>query len=401
MPVLVWLHGGGFVSGGAREYNGTELATTGDMIVVTINYRLGALGFLSTPQLGTNGGNYGLMDQTAALRWVQRNATRFGGNPNNVTLAGQSAGARAVCAQLASPASRNLFHRAIIQSGACANPVLTLAEAQRFGNRATQELGCATTSDVAECLRERDPADLLTTLATVGQEVNGRTNDRPWGPVAGTPVLPQQPRDALRTGSAARVPLLIGGTHDEMRGFISDEAALTAQKYRDMITKTFGDNAEAVLAEYPVTAHDSPALALATVLGDWGGSVGACPVLQTAQTASTHQPTYAYEFAENSGQVQEGYSLGSYHGLDLSYVWDLNTAWNPYPDLTPDQEHLSTTIIGYWSAFTHTGNPNTPEQPPWPGFGSTSTVIGLSTDGVVPTRFATDHHCDFWATSIG
>ena len=123
LPVLVWLYGGGFGSGGAREVDGARFATAGDVIVVTINYRLGALGFLSAPALDTAGGNYGLMDQAEALRWVRRNAARFGGDPGNVTLAGQSAGARAVCAHLASPGSRGLFHRAITQSGACDNAV--------------------------------------------------------------------------------------------------------------------------------------------------------------------------------------------------------------------------------------------------------------------------------------
>lgn len=179
LPVLVWLHGGGFSSGAAPEYDGTRLATTGRLVVVTVNYRLGALGFLSAPAIG--GGNYGLMDQTAALRWVSRNAARFGGDPHEVTLAGQSAGARAVCGHLAAPMSRGLFHRAVIQSGACDNDVPTLATAQALGTRAMAELGCET----AACLRTRTPADLLTTLRGVGQPVNSRAADKPWGLVAG------------------------------------------------------------------------------------------------------------------------------------------------------------------------------------------------------------------------
>jgi para-nitrobenzyl esterase len=396
LPVLVWLHGGGFVAGSAQEYDGGRLATTGDLMVVTVNYRLGALGFLSSPELDTSGGNYGLMDQAAALRWVRRNAARFGGDPGAVTLAGQSAGARAVCAHLASPISRGLFHRAISQSGACDNQVPTVAAAQAFGARATAELGCAPAADVAACLRVRTPAELLATLPGVGMSVNGRSGDRPWGPVAGTWVLPQQPGDALRDGSAARVPLLVGGTHDEMRGFVSGEAALTAQEYHAMMTETFGDDADTVLAEYPLAHYDSPALALATVLGDWGGFIGACPVLRTAQGASARQPVYAYEFAEDSGQVRDGFPMGSYHGLDLPYGWDVNAAWNQYPELTAGQERLSETIIEYWSAFAHTGDPNGPGRPHWPEFGSEGIVLGLSTRGIAPAPFADDHRCDFW-----
>jgi para-nitrobenzyl esterase len=396
LPVLVWLHGGGFNAGSAAEFDGARLATSGRLMVVTMNYRLGALGFLSTPALDASGGNYGLMDQAAALHWVQRNAARFGGAPGNVTLAGQSAGARAVCAQLASPMSRGLFHRAISQSGACDNQVPNLAAAQAFGAQATEDLGCAKAADVAACLRERPPAKLLETLANVGWEINGRVSDRPWGPVAGTQVLPQQPGEALRNGSAARVPLLIGGTRDEMRAFATGEVAMTAEEYSTMITETFGD--KGVLAKYPVTDYSSPAVALATVLGDWGGSIGACPVVRSAKAAAAYQPVYAYEFAEDSGQVTgEGFPMGSYHGLELPYFWDLNLAWNPYPEPTAAQKRLSATMIGYWSAFARSGNPNGPGRPYWPGFGSAGTVIGLSTSGIAPTPYAADHRCGFWA----
>jgi para-nitrobenzyl esterase len=396
LPVLVWLHGGGFNTGAAHEFDGARLATTGDLVVVTPNYRLGALGFLSAPGLGATGGNYGLMDQTAALRWVRRNAARFGGDPHNVTLAGQSAGARAVCAQLASPASRGLFHRAITHSGACDNRVPTLAEAREFGAQATTQLGCASAADVAACLRERPVAEVVPALAGVGFTLNGRVADRPWNPVAGTPVLPRQPAEALRNGSAARVPLLIGGTHDEMRSFVSAVTSLTVDQYRAMMVQTFADHADTVLAEYPAADFDTPALALATVLSDWGGGIGACPVLRTVEAAAAHQPVYAYEFAEDSGQFRDDYPMGSYHGLELPYLWDLHLAQNPYPELNAEQERLSATMLDYWAAFAHTGDPNGPGRPQWAEFGSTGTVIGLSTSGIAPTPFAADHRCDSW-----
>jgi para-nitrobenzyl esterase len=398
LPVLVWLHGGGLTSGGAREHDGARLATSGRLMVVTVNYRLGALGFLSSPALDASGGNYGLMDQAAALRWVRRNADSFGGDPDNVTLAGQSGGARAVCAQLASPISRGLFRRAISQSGACDNRVPTLAAAQAFGATATEELGCGTAPDVAACLRERTPAELVTTLAGVGWQVNGRVSDRPWNPVAGTSVLPQQPGDALRNGSAARVPLLIGGTRDEMRSFVSRMADLTAEEYRAMVTQTLGDKADVALAEYPIADYDSPALALAAMLSDWGGAIGACPVLRTAEAASAHQSVYVYEFAEDSGQHPNGFPMGAYHGLDQPYLWDLDLLWpNPYPELSAEQNRLSATIIDYWSAFAGTGNPNGPSRAHWPEFGTAGNVIGLSTGGIGPTPYAANHRCGFWA----
>ncbi|SEE54629.1 carboxylesterase/lipase family protein [Jiangella alba] len=424
LPVLVWLHGGGFTSGGAREYDAARLATAGDVIVVSVNYRLGALGFLSAPALDTAGGNYGLMDQAAALRWVRRNASRFGGDPGNVTLAGQSAGARSVCAQLASPDARGMFDRAIVQSGACDNPVPDLAAAQAFGERATADLGCADadatgtaaadasgtaadaagtagtaafaagTADVAGCLRDVAPEQLVRVLARAGTDLTSRVADGPWNPVAGTPSLPVQPGDALRDGSAARVPLLTGAARDEMRAFVVGET-VTADDHRAAVTGLFGADAETVLAEYP--PGDDPAVALATVLTDWGGRIGACPALRTADAAAVHQPVYAYEFAEDSREVVDGFPMGAFHGLELSYLWDLDMAWDPYPPLDADQQRLSATMIDYWTAFARTGDPNGPGRPVWPEFGATGAVLGLSSAAVAPTPFAADHRCDLWA----
>lgn len=400
LPVLVWLHGGGFTSGGAREYDAARLATAGDVVVVSVNYRLGALGFLSAPALDAAGGNYGLMDQAAALRWVRRNAARFGGDPGNVTLAGQSAGARSVCAQLVSPDARGLFDRAIVQSGACDNPVPDLAAAQAFGERATADLGCADAADAADaadtaaCLRDVAPEQLVRVLAWTGTELTSRVADGPWNPVAGTQSLPVQPGDALRDGSAARVPLLVGAARDEMRAFVVGET-VTADDYRAALTGLFGTDAETVLAEYP--PGDDPAVALATVLTDWGGRIGTCPVLRTAEDAAAHQPVYAYEFAEDSGEVEDGFPMGAFHGLELSYLWDLDMAWDPYPPLDADQQRLSATMIDYWTAFARTGDPNGPGRPVWPEFGATGAVLGLSSAAVAPTPFADDHRCGLWS----
>ncbi|MFE5309079.1 carboxylesterase/lipase family protein [Isoptericola sp. NPDC056605] len=402
LPVLVWLHGGGLDSGGAARFDGARLATRGGLVVVTANYRLGALGFLSTPALGPHRGNYGLMDQAAALRWVQHNAASFGGDPRNVTLAGQSGGARSVCAQLAAPTSRMLFDRAIVQSGACANPVPDRAQGQAFGDRAVEHLGCADAGDgpagVATCLRRAGLPDLVGTHSGVGFGLTERSGDRPWNPVAGTPFLPRQPIDALRRGSAARVPLLVGGTRDEMRSFVRWQApGVTAEGYRTTLTEAFGSDAGTVLDAYPLSDHDSPALALAAVLGDWGAQIGACPVLRTAQAAAPHQPVHVYEFAEDAGpDPDDGFPQGAYHGLELGYLWTLVGGHQP-PPLDPAQERLSATMIDYWAAFARTGDVNGPGRPHWPRFGPGQTVVELSTRGIGATPFAADHRCDLWA----
>ncbi|WBB62897.1 carboxylesterase family protein [Streptomyces sp. WMMC500] len=400
LPVIVWIHGGGMTTGAGSDYDATRMVTAGDVIVVSVNYRLGALGFLSQPALDTEGavsGNYGLMDQTRALTWVRRNAAAFGGDPARVTLAGQSAGARSVCAHLASPASRGLFQRAVVQSGACANPVMTKAAADAKGARATREVGCADAADAAACLRRAPVADLLGTLEGVGAPVTGTLADDAWGPVAGTPSLPRQPGTALRRGSAAGIPLLIGSTRDEMRSFVPYEYdlsgnRLTAERYAGVVAETFGADGAAVLERYPADGHPSPVLTLASVLTDWGGRIGACPTLATAAVAARYAPVYAYELTEDSGEVIDGFPFGAHHGSDVPYLFDV-------PWAEPGPERLSAAMVGYWTAFARHGDPNRPGLPEWrpAGAGGEPSVLGLSGTDIAPTPFAADHGCGFWA----
>jgi len=397
-PVLVWLHGGGLDSGGARRFDGDDLAVRGDVVVVTVNYRLGALGFLSTPALGRDSGNYGLMDQAAALRWVRRNIARFGGDKDNITLAGQSGGARSICAHLASPQARGLFHRAILQSGSCDNDVLTREAAHAFGRRTIDVVGCAGARDVAACLRSRPVTTLVEALDGVGFTLTGRVHDRPWNPVIDTAILPGQPRESLRAGTGMRVPLLLGATRHEMRGFVSYGAGnVSAEAYEGMVRATFGVDADRVLTAYPAHAYERPALALAAVLTDWGGQIGTCPVLRDARSASLHQAVYAYEFAEAVPTPPGSFPLGAYHGVDLPYLWDL-VGFNPYPPLSPPQERLSALMTDYWAAFARTGSPNGAGRPPWPRHDAGGKVMGLSAGALGPTPFGKDHHCGLWGS---
>ncbi|MDW5322317.1 carboxylesterase/lipase family protein [Plantactinospora sp. KLBMP9567] len=398
LPVIVWLHGGNFNSGAGSQFDGARIATGGDVVVVTVNYRLGALGFLSSASLdaeGTISGSYGLLDQAEALRWVRRNITAFGGDPTRVTLAGQSAGARAICAHLSSPTSRGLFQRAILQSGACANPVMTRTDADRKGVEAIRQAGCDDATDIAGCLRSVPVGDLVHVLADPNRPVTGQRRDDPWGPIAGTPFLPRQPIDAIRHGAAARVPLLIGSTHDEMRGFVLTlHRDLTAEGYAEVIRSAFGNRAEDVLREYLADDFASPALALATVLTDWGGGIGACPVLDTVRTASRYAPVYAYEFLDGAPP------FGAYHGWDLPFLWDTSIPRSQYPDyaeMTPEQRRLSQAMIDYWTTFAHRGDPNTAGRTPWArAHRGTTAVLGLAAETIASTPFATDHRCRFW-----
>ena len=209
-PVLVWIHGGGLVQDGGRNYDGTKLAADGT-VVVTINYRLGALGFLAHPALasrpGGAAGNYGLMDQQAALRWVQRNIAQFGGDPHNVTIAGQSAGGLSVLAQMVSPGARGLFQRAIVQSGTFALNQQPLATAEAAGETFATAVGCP--DQTAACLRSVPVSDLVSNF---GVEIPG---------VVDGSVLTQSIGTALARGQFARVPVINGITHDEELLFVA------------------------------------------------------------------------------------------------------------------------------------------------------------------------------------
>ena len=261
-PVLVWIHGGGLVQDGARDYDGTKLAADGT-VVVTINYRLGALGFLAHPALasrpGGAAGNYGLMDQQAALRWVQRNIARFGGDPRNVTIAGQSAGGLSVLAQMVSPGARGLFQRAIVQSGTFALNQQPLATAEAAGETFATAVGCADQS--AACLRSVPVSDLVSNF---GVEIPG---------VVDGSVLTQPIGTALARGQFARVPVINGITHDEELLFVAGLGITVSQgtniplaapldgsdaNYQADIAQALGVSAAraaAIAAEYPLSAY--------------------------------------------------------------------------------------------------------------------------------------------------
>jgi para-nitrobenzyl esterase len=396
-PVLVWIHGGGLEQDGARNYDGTKLAADG-VVVVTINYRLGALGFLAHPALasrpGGSAGNYGLMDQQAALRWVQRNIARFGGDPGNVTIAGQSAGGLSVLAQMVSPGARGLFQRAIVQSGTFALNQRPLAVAEAAGETFATAVGCADQS--AACLRSAPVSDLV---ANFGVEIPG---------VVDGAVLTQPIGTALARGQFARVPVINGITHDEELLFV-DGLKLTVSQgtniplaapldgsettYEADIAQALGVSparAAAIAAVYPLSANPTrPDEVFGLAVSD---ASFACPALQVdRQTAARGVPTYAYQFNDDAAP---GFGLGqATHGAELPYLFDLP---NSPVVLNAGQQALAASMRTDWASFAGTGNPSS-QALPWPSFDGARVLSLVPLQSQVTTDFATAHHCSFWA----
>jgi para-nitrobenzyl esterase len=402
-PVLVWIHGGGLTQDAGRDYDPAKLAADG-VVAVTINYRLGALGFLAHPALasrpGGPAGNYGLMDQQAALRWVHDNITRFGGDPDNVTIAGESAGGLSVLAHLVSPGSRGLFQKAIIQSGSFALNQQPLAAAEAAGEDFAAAAGCP--DQTAQCLRRLPVDDLVTpNFVEIPGVVDGRVLTEPIG-------------TALAAGRFARVPILNGTNHDEERIFVTfgltvsggtdvfiPGGTVTAASYQDDIAAVLGvpaARAAAIAAEYPPAAYPSPAVAFSALVGD---ANFACPALQMDTWTSQRVPTYAYEFNDdNAPPVFSGPIIPppvATHASELQYLFDLPNAPVPTP-LSAGQQALAASMRAAWANFAATGNPATAAVP-WPAFGAHSAQM-LSLVPPQPqteTDFASRHHCAFWA----
>jgi para-nitrobenzyl esterase len=392
--VMVWIHGGAFINGSSGLYDSRWLASRGDVIVVTLNYRLGALGFLAHPSLGAPGavGNYGLADQQAALRWVRDNIANFGGDPDAVTIAGESAGGMSVCDHLVAPGSDGLFRAAIIQSGPCQAQV-ALPDAERASIDYARDAGCQDLGTVAACLRAL-PADKL--RKPVWYYHIG--DDALSGPVTGTKVLPVDPMSAIAEGQAAKVPVLIGTNHDEFTLFVALQYLRLKKPYTDaqypqLLSQTFGRGAEAVAARYPLTRFEGNVpLAYSAAVTD---GVFACVADRMTESFARTDPVYAYEFNDSGAPAPDAlrnlpFPVGASHSLELRYLFDVGGA----PRLDPDQQVLSDQMIDSWSQFVRDGHPGDD----WPAFSSEEKRLSLRPDGAtVETDFDQKHQCPFWA----
>jgi para-nitrobenzyl esterase len=426
LPVLFWIHGGSNEYGEGSSYDPTPLVTQGHIIVVTINYRLGALGWLAHPLLDdgspNSSGNYGLMDQQFAMRWVNSNIAAFGGDPHKVSIAGESAGAIDSCSHLASPTAAGLFRGAIIESGCIVFQYPQAVLAAVSGSPFVDALGCTTLA----CLQAAPVSEVLAAELPLG-----------WVVVEGPniPTLPETPQQAFTDDSFNKVPVIQGTNLDEGRLFVPlFNGVLTGDDYASAVAGLFAAYSPplatiaSIESHYPIANYSTdgaaaaPGEAVAAIVTD---SLFACTAHTADQLLSQYVPVWAYEFKDTRApelfNLPTVFPYGATHASELQFVFDpyaffpnvdYPVATDPFP-LSPDEQRLSRQMIRYWTNFVTTLDPNRsgtawkPDPVGWGGerngdfwrrYDSTSDdVQALITPNPHPEfGFGTEHQCAFW-----
>ncbi len=375
-PVFFWIYGGALWGGASRDplYDGARLAEHG-VIVVSINYRLGALGWLALPQLSAESpehisGNYGLLDQIAALKWVRRNIASFGGDPGDVTIAGESAGALSVMYLMVSPEARGLFAKAIAESGYLVS--MPSLRRNRYGMPAAEQSGlqlaAALHAPSIAALRSMDPRKLTDAAAAA--------HFWPWGVVDGH-VLPEQMITAFDKGDQAHVPILAGFNSGEIRSlmYLAPPAPASAADYRRIIRERYGRFAGEFLRLYP--ANDMEASILAATRD---GLYGWTAMRLVREQNALGLPSYLYFFDHGYPAADEAHLRG-FHASELPYVFgtlDGTPPLWPKNPATAQEEALSEAMLDYWTSFARSGRPQAADAPDWPAFGATGAYMDFT-----------------------
>jgi para-nitrobenzyl esterase len=383
-PVMVWIHGGANAGGASEIYDPRSLVDTGNVIVVSINYRLGPLGFLAHPTLAAEGagsGNFGIMDQQLALEWVRTNIAMFGGDPQKVTVFGESSGGLNTIVHLVSPRSAGLFQRAIVQSGAYQPNAATRSASEKLGIAFANAMGCSDQSTV--CLRSRPLAEVL---ANGTSAFNQSTIDGD--------VLPESPLSAIVAGHINHVPVIQGVNSHEGRFFFPPD--LTEAGYLGTATGVAGVSGKSInqiLSTYPLDAYPSAFEATSALFGD---AAFACTAGASSLLLANSVPTYMYEFNDAAASPR-----GAMHTAELRYFFDLNlggASVGPASLAAPSQR-LAAHMRAYWTRFASAGNPNSADAPEWQRVsdGQVQLLTPPSPAGGSFADYGARHKCAFWS----
>ncbi len=369
LPVMVWIHGGGFIAGAGSEprYSNSTLVNQG-VVLVTLNYRLGVFGFLATDDLaaenGGHAGNYGLMDMVAALEWVHANIGAFGGDANNVTIFGESAGSFAVSTLTVVPSARGLFHKVIGESGALFNGAIPMG---RFAERGKRDQAWADGTGARTLAELRAlPADKILDAAKNGKGVG-------FSPVMDGQFLPQSAPDAYTAGQQAHVPAIIGWNREERTGTLSK--GMTKEKWKAYATEHYGVHANEFLSAFPGDT-DEQAICSADVLTTAQFIGLATWRWAEADAATGKVPVYRYSFDEPSPSERLHPVPKAFHSAELEYVFGTldvrqGATWKP------EDRVLSQQMISYWTNFAKTGDPNGGGLPVWPRYDTEHAILHL------------------------
>lgn len=353
LPVMVWIHGGGFSIGAGSNplYDGTHFAEAG-VVLVTINYRLGIFGAFAHPSLTRESeygasGNYGLMDQVAALAWVQRNIAAFGGDPGNVTIFGESAGGRSVSLLMVAPSAKGLFHRAIAHSGALRDTTFTRESRETIGTDLVAAMGLA------------DAPDLLAELRAVPWEDFPNAGTFPSNPIVDGWLIPENAEILYARGAQHNVPLIAGTNADEATFRLVNDPPRSVRAYEEYLRKTFKSDGPSLMGAFPA-GSDAAAYDVANAIGT-DASMTIHARHQVRWMANVNADAYLYHFTRVPPNGA-GRLLGSHHGAEIQYVFGNLAPEDPFSDTDTD---LSRAMRTSWVQFAKTGNPNGDHIPEW------------------------------------